>query len=103
MGRRIIRRKKTKTNGSVNSRFNERGQIIVEAVLLIGIGIIVILGFVKHLKETDFAGRIIANPWAKLQGMIECGVWQDCGVGKRAPGLHPNARSRLLSLDNSSE
>ena len=72
---------------------NQKGQLVLEAILLT----VVLLGAAgwmsKYLQESEFASKLIAKPWTILSGMIECGVWQPCG-----PGLHPQAMNRVRSL-----
>ena len=73
---------------------NQGGQLVVEAVLLMSLLLFISYFVQTSLRETQFAQRLVAKPWEKLQGMIECGTWQACGAG-----LHPNARSRQLTYD----
>jgi hypothetical protein len=71
----------------------QSGQLVLEAILLI----VVLMGSAHYLtnflQEKGFAASLISQPWAKLSGMIECGVWSPC-----APGLHPQSRDRLMSF-----
>lgn len=75
---------------------NQSGQLVVEAILLM----IVLLGMSflvsQYLKDSQFAKKLTAEPWARLTGMIECGTWQNCRGGLR--GLHPSTGDRIMSL-----
>lgn len=75
---------------------NQRGQILIEAVLLMVLllGISTLIG--RELRQREFFQTLVTGPWARLQGMVECGVWEPC-VGQ--PGMHPNSNSRNISLD----
>lgn len=73
---------------------NERGQLIVEAVLLMAFLISISMLATKFFRESQVANNLISKPWATLAGMIECGTWSPCGAGK-----HPSAKNRNLSLD----
>jgi hypothetical protein len=71
---------------------NQRGQILVEFVLLLALGVGMSLMATRFLKDNEFAQNLIGRPWATLSGMIECGTWDGC-----KPGYHPNSASRILS------
>jgi hypothetical protein len=76
---------------------NQVGQASVEMVLLMVLGVAVIFSVFKGLQETNFIGKMIGDPWAKVAGMVECGVWQPCGIGAPKAKLHPGQGSRTLS------
>ncbi len=82
---------------------NHRGQLLVEAVLLSLIFIGLSYTVVTQLKKIEFLQKITVQPWARLQGMIECGVWDPCGIEVKKGGLHPSTTSRVLTLDPSFE
>ena len=71
---------------------NQSGQLMVEAVLLLVVGMATTMMVTKFLSEKQFAQTLIAKPWSTLSGMIECGVWSGCG-----PNKHPAARTRHVS------
>lgn len=75
---------------------NQKGQIIVEAVLLMVLMVSLAVLVSSKLREMQFAQKVVAGPWVMLNGMIECGVWTDCSQGA---GLHPSTRNRNISLD----
>ncbi len=78
-----------KMNHSVRS---QKGQLVVEFVLLLSLGVGAALLVGKLLKDNQFAQNLFGRPWATLSGMVECGSWDGC-----RSGYHPAARSRILS------
>ncbi len=76
---------------------NQRGQLIVEAVLLMAIGAMLSAFIVNYLKDNQFAQNLVAKPWELLGGMVECGVWAECGKGQA--GRHPGTRINSLKPD----
>jgi hypothetical protein len=74
------------------SRKGQGGQLVVEAVLLMVVGMIITMMVTDFLRQKQFAQTLIARPWSTLSGMIECGVWSGCGVDK-----HPSAQPRHAS------
>lgn len=71
---------------------DQGGQLVVEAVLLIVLGMFFTSFILKGLREHEFVKSMV--PWAMLSGMVECGTWNRC-----AKGQHPNASDRRLSLN----
>ena len=78
---------------------NEKGQMVVEAVLII----VVLLGLgsmvTKALKQYEIGRKLTSEPWTLLSGMIVCGTWQPCRGNAR--GLHPSTRDRALTTRSS--
>ena len=71
---------------------NQKGQGVVEMVLLLAIVISISMLISNQLQKKKFIQNLVGKPWEKLSGMIECGVWTGC-----APGRHPNSINRNLS------
>lgn len=71
---------------------NQKGQLVVEMVLLLSLGVGVSLLVGRLLRDNQFAQNLFGRPWQTLSGMIECGTWDGC-----KPGYHPGARNRILS------
>ena len=73
---------------------NNRGQMTVEAVLLL----VIALAFAKvgtgAIKEQDFLRKMVSGPWMYLQGMIQNGVWSEANSGS---DIHPNVYGRRAS------
>ena len=76
-----------------NQLENQRGQAVVETVLLLAIIMIASLAITRFLEDSKFAQNLVGTPWNTLTGMIECGTWSGC-----ARGMHPASPGRILSL-----
>lgn len=48
------------------------------------------------IREEQLLAKLIGGPWAKVNGMIECGSW---APQKDACQNHPAQRDRVLSYD----
>ena len=78
---------------------NEKGQFVIELVLILTFVAALSSVLISHLKSYDLPRKIAAEPWQKLDGMVQCGVWQACGIGVKNPaGLHPTHEARRVSL-----
>ncbi len=71
---------------------NQKGQGVVELVLLMAVTVSISLAVSKYLRDNQAVQNLVGKPWNTLSGMIECGVWSGCGSGK-----HPNSINRSLS------
>lgn len=71
---------------------NQKGQGVVEMVLLLSVIVSISMLVSNHFQKTKFIQNLVAQPWEHLTGMIECGVWTGCSKGK-----HPNSLNRNLS------
>jgi hypothetical protein len=71
---------------------NQRGQGVVEFVLLAAISVSISLLLVNFFKSNQLAQKLLGTPWTTLSGMIECGTWTGCGTGK-----HPSSFERTVS------
>ena len=71
---------------------NQKGQGVLEMILLMIVGIAFIGALYKVLNESEFLANIVSKPWANVAGMIECGVWKPCGLNSPANNLHPSNR-----------
>ncbi len=80
---------------------SQKGQIIIEYILLLVIVVGLSASMYRFLKDTAFVQKLTFEPWGKLSGVIQCGVWKSCQVDKNSatPGLHPSMSSRRISLD----
>ncbi|MBK7843959.1 MAG: hypothetical protein IPJ71_09715 [Bdellovibrionales bacterium] len=81
------------TSNALNS--GQKGQSVVEAVLLA----IVLLGitmFVSNFfKKEELIRKIISGPWQNLAGMIQNGVWAQRSASMQ---VHPNVHRRHVSV-----
>lgn len=50
---------------------------MIEAVLLLTIGVMLLAGLKKWADEKQIFAGIFVKPWGKISGMIENGVWGD--------------------------
>lgn len=71
---------------------NQKGQILVEMVLLLAIGVGLSAMALKLLQDSQLAQNLVGRPWGTLSGMIECGTWEGCKAG-----YHPASGNRILS------
>ncbi len=78
----------------MKSLYNNRGQMTVEAVLLL----VVFVAFMQvangTIKEQEFLKKMVSGPWSFLQGMIQNGVWSEGNTGS---DIHPNVYGRRAS------
>lgn len=70
---------------------NSRGQFVIEAVLLMIIGVSILTASTRMIREGKWLNNLVAEPWGKISGMIESGVWQD---SSSARSMHPNRIAR---------
>jgi len=78
---------------------NQKGQIVVEYTLLLVVVIGLATLVTDTIRSTGMLKNLVFEPFAKLDGMIQCGVWEPCGVLVKAKDKHSNAAARVLSLD----
>ena len=75
---------------------NQKGQLIVEAVLII----VMLMGFTfmvaNYFKNSEVLRQLITGPWANLSGMLQNGVWAEPAKGAIS---HPNAHMRHISIE----
>lgn len=81
----------------MNSRLrlkNEKGQMTVEAILLLVIFVGIFMVTQRVFKSKKYLSQIVSGPWSYIQGMIESGVWMPAEEGKVR---HPNRFTRRAS------
>ncbi len=66
---------------------NNKGQLTVEAVLLVTIFASIMFAGSRAMKENNILSSLVENPWRYIAGMIENGVWMPPEQGR---GTHPN-------------
>ena len=66
----------------MNNR-NERGQFVIEAVLLMVLSMGLLLTFIKICRQNDVLAKLVETPWEKTAGMIESGVWAPAEEAKK--------------------
>jgi hypothetical protein len=79
-----------------NALRNNKGQFLIENVLMMLVTIGFLIFATKELREGKYLAKLISDPWQKVAGMIESGVWEP---PKTAQTKHPNQINRSLALD----
>lgn len=77
----------------------ERGQIVVEYMLLMVVVISLASLLTSTLRNAGALKALVFDPFAKFDGMIQCGVWEPCGIARKVRDKHSNSAPRVLSLD----
>ncbi len=62
---------------------NQRGQFVIEAVLLMIVMLGLVTAFIRTARETEILSKIVETPWEKTSGMIESGNWNPPGVARQ--------------------
>lgn len=75
---------------------NQKGQFLVEAVLLMIILVGVFVAGINVLRDSKMLSKLISGPWSQVSGMIESGVWMDPAAARQK---HPNQIDRSLAPD----
>jgi len=73
----------------------QRGQVIIEMVLLLVLMIGLWGTFSKFAKQKKWFESLVSGPWQNMAGMIESGVWEP---PQKAISKHPNNFNRVVSL-----
>lgn len=72
-----------------------KGQFVIEAVLLLSIGVMLLFGLKKWADQSQIFANILTKPWAKISGMIENGAWGD-PASTRAK--HPHNHEKVATV-----
>ncbi len=75
---------------------NNKGQTVVEAVLLIAVFVLVATTVSRQFRDNQLLARVISGPWDSLSGMIQNGVWSP---PSESDVSHPGHLERRLSTD----
>ena len=73
---------------------SQNGQMTLEAVLLLVIGMTFVTVASEQIKSRNLLSTMVSEPWAYIQGMTQNGVWQSASAGT---SLHPNVFGRRAS------
>lgn len=79
-----------------NAVRNQRGQFVIETVLIMLITVGAFMAGVNQLRESKMLAKLVGGPWSRVSGMIESGVWMDPAAAKQK---HPNQIDRSLAID----
>jgi hypothetical protein len=88
-----------------NRRLNNKGQIAIEAVLLMILFVGIFASSMKFLRDKAFLQTLTDRSVTKIKNMAEYGTWQEqCkalkgGSSQTAANCHPNSINRALSSD----
>lgn len=77
---------------------NQKGQIIVESMLLLVLLMGIMTFAVGQMKKMDFIKSLTVDPWARVSGMVECGVWSPCGVSAGNSGGKQHPHNRIVTF-----
>ncbi|WP_413576527.1 hypothetical protein ACLVWU_00630 [Bdellovibrio sp. HCB290] len=75
---------------------NRKGQLVIEAVLLMVVMVGIFVASMNALRGSNFLAKMVTGPWDRVAGMMESGVWSPA---KDARQKHPNQRNRGISID----
>ncbi len=85
-----------KKNKSSLPLWNQRGQFVIEAVLLMVLSVGLLMAGLKLLRDNKVVSNLVDGPWDKVAGMIESGAWEPAD---KAAAQHPNQQERNYSLN----
>lgn len=74
---------------------NQRGQAVIEAVLIMVLLVGLATAVGSGLRNMDFFVNLVERPWQNLSGLIQNGVWEP---PQASMSVHPNANNRHISL-----
>lgn len=77
------------------ARVRERGQAVLEAVLLMVIFLAIVGAVATAFRQNELLAKIVRGPWNNLAGMFQNGVWDSPAKGH---ALHPNTQRRHMSV-----
>jgi|GEM_PF-2345483 hypothetical protein len=93
-----VRNKRKNVKYGSGHRHLQSGQAIVEYILLTVI-IVAISTLVRNLLIKNRAIESLTyKPWSKIDGMIQCGAWRECGYQVGTGQLHPESAERVISV-----
>ena len=70
---------------------NQKGQMTIEAVLIMTVMVSVLLFIRKGVERTNLLSHLVENPWSHIQGMIENAYWAPT---EKSITKHPNLLGR---------
>lgn len=73
------------------TRHNQKGQFVIEGVLLMVVMVGVFISATRYLREERFLAKLVGGPWEIVSGMVESGVWEPPASAKTK---HPNQITR---------
>lgn len=79
---------------------NQKGQMIIEAILIMVIFLGVSRFVANSFKENELVKKLVKTPWVMLAAMIETGKWES--DIETARSFHPNWDRMHVSLKGDS-
>ncbi len=79
-------------------RQNQKGQIIVESMLILVLLVGMITFAASRVKQMDYIKTLTVDPWARVSGMVECGAWSPCGISGGGNGSRQHPHNRIVSF-----
>jgi len=92
---------------SSQCRQSQRGQVLIEYVLLSVVVLGVAMGLTRKLQEAEVLAAFVEKPWGSIAGMIEFGSWSNESAAsmrrknKSGGNLHPSSRQLSLKPNDS--
>lgn len=78
---------------------NQKGQMVVESVLIMVVFMAFTLMAAKFFREKDVLKQLITGPWVALSGVLQNGVWIAPAKGAVS---HPNGHTRHITIQGES-
>lgn len=76
---------------------NRKGQLVIEAVLLMVLSIGLFISGTKYLREKKVVQKVVQGPWSRVATMTESGIWAE-NIPQQIQ-RHPNtAQNRGVTL-----
>ncbi len=73
---------------------NQRGQAIMEAILILALLVSIGTLVSSQFRQNELIGAMVAQPWLRLSGMLQNGVWAD---PRQSAAYHPQQLARKVS------
>ncbi len=74
---------------------NNKGQFLIEAMLLIIVFVSIGLSFIRFVKDNKIVTGMITEPWERVAGMTEFGMWSK--PTREGRKKHPNTYERFYT------
>lgn len=74
---------------------SQRGQAIVEALLIMIIFLGIGLAVMSFFKDQEVLAKLVKGPWQSLSGVLQNGTWGEPGA---TAVKHPNTHYRHVSI-----
>lgn len=78
---------------------NQKGQQVVEAVLIMVVLLAFTLMVGRYFKDNDVLRQLITGPWVAMSGMLQNGVWLAPEKGNLS---HPSGHTRHITIQGES-